>query len=492
MKNKKKSIIWVILYFSFVFLILGMIAGVVIYIDPFFHYHKPQIDKYYYEINNQRSQNDGIIKHFDYDALITGTSMTENFKTSELDDLFGVHSVKVSFEGATYKEINDNVINALEHNKNLKYVIRGLDIIKYIEDKDEMRIDLGNYPTYLYDDNILNDVKYIYNRDVIFNRIYPMITAINQADFEPGITTFDSYSNWMHSYTFGMNSVCPRGVSKVVDAKPVYLSDEQNRTLLENVRENVTSVTEEYPNVNFYYFITPYSVIWWLRYVNNGSIYMWIEAERLVIEELLKHDNIKLFSFNSFTEITTDMNNYKDSTHYGEWINSLILKNMYEGKGLLTWDNYKEYLEQELDFYLTFDYDSLNNQIDYENDYYAAALLNEDIKGIKPLVIKKDILEKMTDGGFELFLNISGYDYLVFNGEKRNTIGQLDVYVYDESGKMVMKYSKENNDLDYEIHQYLIDVSSLSGNVRILFNGGYIDETDYENSEFVFSDIIFY
>ena len=47
-------------------------------------------------------------KHFDYDAIITGTSMTENFLSSEFDSLFGVNSVKTTFSGASYKEINQN------------------------------------------------------------------------------------------------------------------------------------------------------------------------------------------------------------------------------------------------------------------------------------------------------------------------------------------------------------------------------------------------
>ena len=70
-------------------------------IDPFFHYHKPDTEKYFYELNNQRSQNDGVMKRFDYDALITGSSMSAYFRTSELDELFGTDSIKVTFNGRT-------------------------------------------------------------------------------------------------------------------------------------------------------------------------------------------------------------------------------------------------------------------------------------------------------------------------------------------------------------------------------------------------------
>ena len=77
------------------------------------------------------------------------------------------------------------------------------------------------------------------------------------------------------------------------------------------------------------------------------------------------------------TDITTNINNYRDTTHYGEWVNSLILKWMHSGNYQLTADNYIPYLEDELQFYCSFDYESLNEQEDYEDDYYAATLVNQ-------------------------------------------------------------------------------------------------------------------
>lgn len=377
MKSNTASKIWVILYIGFALIALGIVGRWVVRIDPFFHFHKPLINSYSYALNNQRSQNDGISKHFDYDALITGTSMTENFKTSEMDAIFGTHSIKVPYSGGTYKEINDNVANAIEYNANLKYVIRGLDMGKFMEDKDAMRQDLGKYPTYLYDNNIFNDVNYIFNRNVIFDRVYPMTIANDREGFSPGITSFDTYSNWMGSYKFGIKTVCPNGVPKVVAGEPVYLTDAERERVIGSAKQNITNVAEQHPEVTFYYFFTPYSAVWWKDLVNNGTIYKQTEAERLIIEELIKYDNIKLFSFNNLTDITTDINNYKDTTHYGEWVNSQMLRYMHDGKYQLTNDNYESYLDEELDFYLSFDYSTLNSQVDYENDYYLADLLNE-------------------------------------------------------------------------------------------------------------------
>lgn len=121
-----------------VFIIGFLVAiGVFVYrIDPYMHYHKPNTERYYYTLNNERSQNDGITKHFEYNALITGTSMTENFKTSEFDEIFGVNSIKVTYSGGSYKEINDNLIIALKKNPELKTIVRCLDYVRFLDDKD--------------------------------------------------------------------------------------------------------------------------------------------------------------------------------------------------------------------------------------------------------------------------------------------------------------------------------------------------------------------
>ena len=104
---------------------LLIIAGCVFWTDPFFHYRKPK-DYLYYELVDQRFQNDGITKHFDYDSIITGTSMCENFLASEFDELFGTNSIKVCYSGATYKEINDNLKVAYNSGHSPKYVLTKL------------------------------------------------------------------------------------------------------------------------------------------------------------------------------------------------------------------------------------------------------------------------------------------------------------------------------------------------------------------------------
>lgn len=467
---KKKSILWMISFFVLSLGALAAAAALVVKVDPFFHYHKPLTDTYYYELFNERSQNDGISRNFDYDALITGSSVTENFRTSEMDAIFGTHSVKVSYFGAYYKEVNDNLTVALKSQPNLKTIVRGLDMNYFIQDKDAMRTDQGTYPTYLYDDNLLNDVNYVLNRDVLFKRIYPMLTENDEEGFTPGIASFDDYGFWMSGYSCGIHAIRPEGVTVQEPGEPVHLDEESREILLGNIRQNVTSLASEYPEVTFYYFITPYSSIWWQAELEKGTIYRQIEAEQLIIEECLQYDNIRIFSFNLLTDLTTDMNNYVDTVHYASWFNTLILQYMHDGKCELTADNYEAYLAEELEFYTTYDYASVNKQEDYEDDNYAEALIRERISGIAPVSLSENA--EKTDEGIQIPIeDISAYDYLVFEAKNIADEGELQACLYDSGGTPLLLTTAQAQDLDGEWHRYLMDTSALSGSITLVCKG---------------------
>lgn len=328
-------------------------------IDPYFHYHKPYTDKYFYRIDNERGQNHGILKNFDYDAVITGTSMTQNFKTSKLDSLFGTHSIKVPLSGGRFGEINEQVCLAIINNPNLKMVVRGLDMNMLTLDKDSTAADSDTYPQYLYDDKPLNDIKYLLNREAFFDYTLPMILERSAKDFKPGITSFDDYQSWGNKFPSGFDVVCPNGITNPDTSKEVHLSEKARAKAVANIQQNVTSLANGNPDIMFYYFFTPYSAVWWRDLVNDGTIYQQIEAEKIAIEEMLKCDNIKLFSFNTFEELTTNLDNYIEPKHYTANVNDQILDWMKEGTGLLSSDNYATYLDTELNMYLNFDYTTL-------------------------------------------------------------------------------------------------------------------------------------
>ncbi|SCY72611.1 hypothetical protein SAMN02910371_03596 [Butyrivibrio sp. INlla14] len=443
-------------------------------VDPFFHYHEPNLNQYYYELNNQRSQNDGIIKHFDYDAMLVGTSMCSGFKNTEIDELFECNSIKTTFSGAFYKEINDNIETALRVNPDLKLVIRGLDL-SYCMRIDENRTDLGVYPTYLYNKNPLDDVHYLINRDILFGRVYPMIIGSKQG-VTPGITSFDEYPGYMEGYSFGINTVVPDGVTVVETSDFSHLTDSDKEIIKKNLEQNVIRTADENPEVDFYYFFPPYSMAYWCQVYNQGEIYSWLEAEKYMAELIVPHHNIHLFSFFGRQDIITDLNNYKDSMHYASWICSLMLKWMKEENGRLTEDNYLEILEQDYRSLTEYDYALLNAQMDYEADYYAAAVVNKELSGADPLNVSEDF-----KNGIRRYYNLDdGYNYLCFNGQKLSGEGKSTISVYNNNNELLIKKEIEYTDSDFDKHQFVMDLTYYTGDVTIAVDNL---DSEYDISE---------
>ena len=326
--------------------------------DPYFHFHKPY-SWVSYDLGNYVYQNDGISKNWEYDAIITGTSMTKDFSTDAINDAFGVDSVRLTFLGEGFRRINDNLEAAFDSNNDIKLVIRGVDPIWFVSDKDFLEYgDYSNYPTYLYDDDWKNDFQYIYNFGIIKNDLFPeiirTIKGIPAARFDDGIIKIDGDAEEV----LAQYERAPRENKEIDPNETMEMMD----ALKGNIQANVISTIADHPETRFIVFFPPYSIGYWeglMRY-GEGVINRRLEMERYVIEQLLKYDNVEVFSFLDCFEITTDLNNYVVDLHYTYKVSDYMLECMSESKEhMITSENYDEYLRSTYDFYLKYDYDSL-------------------------------------------------------------------------------------------------------------------------------------
>ncbi len=359
MNGKKWFLSIIILSVSSLFII----AGCVFWTDPFFHYRSPN-EKFYYLLQDQRSQNDGITKHFDYDAIITGTSMTENFAASQFDRLFGTDSIKVTYSGATYKEINDNLKASYESGHSPKYVLRGLDYTLLVRDKDELRLDMGEYPEYLTNDNPFDDVKYLLNKDVVLSYVLPLMVRYVRG-VPGGHTDFDTYSYSAMNYTYSRDAVLS-GRKSYKDPDVINdTTDEEITMLMENMKANVTDLAKAHPETVFLYFFPPYSMSYFGGLYEEGNLSKELDYKKIAIEMMLECDNIHIYSFTTATDITADLDRYRDQAHYDQHVNEWIIDRIAEceqgedTEHRITKENAEEYLSSERELLENYDYNSI-------------------------------------------------------------------------------------------------------------------------------------
>lgn len=200
---------------------------------------------------------------------------------------------------------------------------------------------------------------------------------------------------------------------------------------------------------------------------------------------------------------------------------------MKKESGRLTNGNYIDYINDFRDHYMNFDYNTLFNQIDYEADYYSAAILNKEISGIEPLILDSSFLETVeiknaqivknqfegSDGiecygskseinndnkisddfcGIKFKVDVTDYRCLVFYGKKVSNKGQHVVKIYDDKGNLLKKSSVSYKNLDDNWHQYAISLAGIYGEVTIVMDGAHIDNSVPNESNYIFSNIILY
>ncbi len=350
--KQKNAINWLKRFMAIMIVgVLGLCIIVYVF-DPYFHFHKP-FSFVSYRLMDERYTNDGIARHFDYDAIVTGTSMSQNFKPSEIDDLYSLSTIKQTFAGAGYQELSQNLDRALQRNPDLKTIFWGLDYNAIIRSADWAAY--SSYPTYMYDDNFWNDVGYVLNKEVLYHGVLRNIVMTIRGEDS---TTMDEYSSWDKpaGLEYILNHYNRNEVSKNI---PSELAEEEETLVIENITENIVKLANKYPDTTFYLFYTPYSICYWDSLAQEGSMLRQLEAELIATELMLDCPNIKLHNFFDKYEVVCNTDLYRDKEHYTAEVNSMILNWISNGEGIVTKENYLQKLEKEYEFYIDYDYDSI-------------------------------------------------------------------------------------------------------------------------------------
>ena len=351
--REKKALHFILTVCSVLAVLFVGMAVLTIIIDPYFHYHKP-FSWQKYRLYEERYINDGISRNFDYNAVIIGNSLTENFKTSELDELFSVNSIKMPYSGAGYKEIWESLDRAFQYNSDIDMVVVALDYDDLSRPKDWIRYQ--EYPDYLYDDNIWNDASYLWNKDAFYRgTLYNMLMTLTD---KPS-TTFDEYGSWERKTGAAKVMQLVNEITPADEATQLEYSEDEENLVRDNVATNIVSVVAEHPDTQFYLYFSPSSIAQWCIWNNEGEILCRVGAQQTAIETLIPYDNVHLYSFFEKEDLICNLDYYSDTIHYTPEINSEILRLMKNEEYLITKDNYQDHIYTITEYFTNYDYTTL-------------------------------------------------------------------------------------------------------------------------------------
>ena len=317
-----------------------LIAGTVFVFDPFYHYHKPWFGMKAV-LNDKEYQCIGSLRNFDYNALIVGSSVMENNDNAWYDEAYNVKSIKAIRSYGATADLCYYLDEAFKGH-DVKYVFYNIDPSSLWADAETTYESTG-CPMYLYDQNPFNDVQYLFNKDVLLEKIpYQLANALSSS-YDEGL----SY-NWAKWKEFGPHMALglyyrPRNTVEMMP-ETVYKN---------NLEQNIALLTNEvaaHPDTQFIFFYPVYSMLWWDGIYRTGERDACIYNEKEMTKALLQYDNVRVFCFQNDRDIATNLDYYMDSLHFSPEINRLMLDKMIQGEGEMTEDNYEEVLDGVKDF----------------------------------------------------------------------------------------------------------------------------------------------
>ena len=327
-------------------LLLILCAGIVRTVDPFFHYHDPDPEGEVWF--DQRAQGAGLLRTQDYETVLMGSSLAANYRAFWFDVFYDTATVKITFPNGGFEEFSQALDYAYTQ-QNVKRVIFGLDPNLLARSPEEAPNQL---PAYLYDDNPLNDGKYLLNKDVLMRSGY---TALKKAAGETQ-TLQDAFvwdGNVFFSKTLalaGYDRPEIRGEAASEDA------------FLENGRANLATVTgwlKQHPDTEFIFYFSPYSILFWDKMDRQGETEAMLTLLEEATETLLAYDNAQLQFFMADEEIITDLDNYADHIHVAGKVTYRMAESMPAGSYRMTGENRMEMLDGLRQLVVNYDYDQI-------------------------------------------------------------------------------------------------------------------------------------
>jgi len=326
-------------------IIMPVLVGIFNYLlDPFHYYRLTAFYPIAYD--NERTMNSGLIKHSTYDSIILGTSMVENFQSLQVEKILHYKKVlKLPLEGASAKEESIVLKSVLLKNKKLKHVLWGLDVFSFAGDPDYIK-NKSAFPIYLYDNNQLNDYKYIFSFDTLLKSFN---AYKQQFKFSQNNPIFDKSKMYEWQYVWKNNFTLQNVLTHWKERNKfmeVPIEKQKITFLKDSFKINFLAILKSNPSIQFTIFFPPYSILTYKVLEERGLLNDTLKFKKYIFESTKDLKNIKIYDFQIATKIIKNLHNYKDLSHYHQKINKWMLHQITQNNFLVTQKNLDIYINK--------------------------------------------------------------------------------------------------------------------------------------------------
>ena len=279
----------------------------------------------------------GILKNFEYDSLLVGSSTAMNIDTDRLDERFSCQTVKAVGNSAMAPVLDYYMDLAFEEHE-IRYVFYGVDIFSFYGNPDMRVIDED--VAFLTNQNPFDDVQYLWNVDVIGEKIPDMLNAARED--APGGLLYQMN----REAALGPEAVLANHTPGAVLEPAVKPLDYQGEYVTGNL-DRLEAQVREHQETQFFFFVPPYHIIWWDNAYENGLFDTYLYTLENCMERLLAYDNVRFYATDFNQEnVITDAYRYMDYIHGGVGVTERMAEQIGVGEQEITPADYKEEIEQ--------------------------------------------------------------------------------------------------------------------------------------------------
>lgn len=313
----------------------ALLVGVNYGVDPMQQYRITTFYPLYFPPEKERYLNAGLAKNYRYDGILLGTSHTANIFVSDVEKRlrFG-RTVKLCQSGGTGKELAVTLQTAIRHNQELKHVLWGLDPLSFAGSLSRERQEQsGTFPTYLYDDDIYNDYRYLYSVETLLSSAEALLDPIIKPADDPWFHV-DTMYQWQHESrkSFKVEHVLKSYANWGKEYGGTSRETYAFATLKASFDHHFLKVLESNPQIEFIIFFPPYSMLYFKVLEENGMLDDVNEFKRYIVDSLRGLPNVMLYDFQIAEGVTSDLSRYKDATHYHQKVSSWMIEQISEGR----------------------------------------------------------------------------------------------------------------------------------------------------------------
>ena len=242
----------------------------------------------------------------------------ENFNTPEVEEALQVqHASKLPIQGASSFEIHTTMKQVLQY-QNISTILLGLDVYSFSHDTAYHKTP-SIFPEYLYDSNIINDLRYLLSYKVLKKSLKAIRTPHNENTITKQLQTI---YNWYALYKkkFSEEEAKKHFIKELekynhmsIEEKKKFQSAFSFDILKKNFDTHLQTIISQNPSIDFYIFFPPYSSLAFKLMQEQEILDNTLLFKKYIFTQLQSFKNIHLYDFQLASHITQNLNNYKDT-----------------------------------------------------------------------------------------------------------------------------------------------------------------------------------